>query len=70
MPVFPIIPHVMLGVPLPLPTKYRIHFGEPVTFEGDADDEDSDVQARVEVVRESIQSMLHRGLAQRKHVFW
>jgi 1-acyl-sn-glycerol-3-phosphate acyltransferase len=70
MPVFPIIPHVMLGVPLPLPTKYRIYFGEPVVFQGDADDEDGDVQARVEIVRESIQSMLGRGLAARKHVFW
>ena len=28
------------------------------------------VQARVELVRESIQSMLGRGLAERRHVFW
>lgn len=70
MPVFPIIPQALLGFPLPLPTKYRIYFGEPMTFEGDADDDDTEIQARVEIVRESIQSMLGRGLAARKHVFW
>jgi 1-acyl-sn-glycerol-3-phosphate acyltransferase len=70
MPEFPIVPQVLLGFPLPLPTKYRIYFGEPLWFDGDADDDDSEIASRVEVVRETIQSMLGRGLAQRKHIFW
>lgn len=70
MPVFPLIPQVLLGFPLPLPTKYRLYFGEPMHFDGDPDEDDADIQARVEVVRESIQSMLGRGLAKRRHVFW
>lgn len=70
MPAFPIIPQVLLGFPLPLPTKYRLYFGEPMYFEGDPDEDDADIQARVELVRESIQSMLGRGLAERRHIFW
>lgn len=70
MPVFPVIPQLLLGVPVPLPTKYRLHFGEPMYFEGDPDEDDGDVQLRVEAVREAIQSMIGRGLAARRHVFW
>jgi 1-acyl-sn-glycerol-3-phosphate acyltransferase len=70
MPVFPLIPHVLLGFPLPLPTKYRLYFGEPMSFSGDPDEDDSDIQARVELVRESIQSMIGRGLSERQHIFW
>ncbi len=70
MPVFPIIPQVLLGFPLPLPTKYRIYFGEPMTFHGDPDEDDADIEARVESVREAIQGMLRSGLRARQHVFW
>src|SRR5262249_43055757 len=42
VPAFPILPQLLLpGGQLPLPTKYRIYFGEPMTFRGDADDDDS-----------------------------
>lgn len=70
MPAFPIIPQVLLGVPLPLPTRYRLHFGEPMYFEGDPDEDDADIEARVECVRESIQTMIGRGLSARQHIFW
>jgi 1-acyl-sn-glycerol-3-phosphate acyltransferase len=70
MPVFPVIPQVLLGMPVPLPTKYRLQFGEPLRFEGDPDEDDAEIQARVESVREAIQSMLAQGLAARRHVFW
>ena len=58
------------GVPLPLPTKYRLHFGEPMYFYGDPDEDDTEINARVESVREAIQGMLGRGLAAREHIFW
>jgi 1-acyl-sn-glycerol-3-phosphate acyltransferase len=70
MPAFPVIPQLLLGVPLPLPTKYRLHFGEPMHFEGDPDEDDADIEARVETVREAIQAMLGRGLSERQHIFW
>ncbi len=71
MPAFPILPQLLLpGGVLPLPTRYRIHFGEPMRFEGDADDDDSVIEEKVWVVQETIQSMVNRGLRDRKHVFW
>ena len=37
IPVFPLIPQVFVpGAQMPLPTKYRIHFGEPMRFSGRA----------------------------------
>jgi hypothetical protein len=70
IPAFPVIPQLLLGVPLPLPTRYRLHFGEPMHFQGDPDEDDADIEARVESVRESIQGLLGRGLAARKNIFW
>ncbi len=71
MPSLPILPQLLLpGGALPLPTKYRIHFGEPMRFEGDPDDDDAVIEEKVWVVKSTIQSMLARGLAERKHVFW
>ncbi len=55
----------LLGPMVALPTKYRIYFGEPLRFEGDADDEDSVIQEKVEVVKDSMRELLERGLAER-----
>ena len=38
MPAFPVMPQVFVGMIAPLPTKYRLYFGEPFRFAGDADD--------------------------------
>lgn len=54
----------------PLPSKYRINIGQPMTFEGDPDDEDQVIGEKVWVVRHTIQRMLEKGLAARRHVFW
>lgn len=66
-PAFPITPTLL---PLPLPTKYRIYFGDPLTFTGRADDEDAELDKKVRVVKSAIQSMINQGLKERKHVFW
>ena len=70
MPAFPLIPQMFVGLPFPLPTRYRLWFGEPMTFEGDPDDDDAVVEQKVAVVKQSIQSMLHRGLKERRAIFW
>jgi len=71
MPNFPILPQILLpGGQLPLPTKYRITFGEPMSFEGDPDDDDAVIEEKVAKVRGTIQSMLNRGLKERKNIFW
>lgn len=71
MPVFPIIPQFFVpGAAMPLPTKYRVYFGEPLRMSGDPDDEDAVIETKVEVVRGTIQSMINRGLKERKGIFW
>ena len=71
MPNFPILPQLLLpGGQLPLPTKYRITFGEPMSFDGDPDDDDAVIEEKVAKVRGTIQSMLNRGLKERRSIFW
>jgi len=54
---------------LPLPTKYHIHFGVPMRFEGDPNDEDAAIQAHVNQVRDAIHAMFAEGLRERRGVF-
>ena len=71
MPSFPILPQLLVpGGQLPLPTRYRLHFGEPMRFDGDADDDDAVIEEKVQRVKAKIQSMLNRGLRARKSIFW
>ncbi|MDX2165833.1 MAG: glycerol acyltransferase, partial [Deltaproteobacteria bacterium] len=73
MPAFPItltFPWLgPLGL-LPLPAKYRIHFGKPMRFEGDADDEDAVINRKVQRVVDTIQEMLDRGVKERAGIFF
>lgn len=71
MPSFPVIPQLLLPFgQMPLPTKYRIYFGEPMSFDGDPDDDDAIIEEKVLRVKGTIQSMLNRGLKERKSIFW
>jgi hypothetical protein len=72
MPAFPLVPTMLVPLVglLPAPTKYRLYFGDPLRFSGDADDEDSVIEEKVAVVRSTIQSMVNRGLKERQHIFW
>ncbi len=71
MPSFPVLPQLLLPFgALPLPTRYRIHFGEPMHFTGDPDDDDAVIEEKVFAVKATVQSMIHRGLKARKSVFF
>lgn len=72
MPALP----VTLGFPwlgplglLPMPVKYRIYFGEPLFFEGNANDEDRVIDGHVASVKRSIEALFARGLKERTGVF-
>lgn len=69
-PSFPVMPIPPFFPIVPLPTRYRIHFGEPLYFDGDPDDEDEVIEEQVKAVKHRIQSMIHVGLKERPHVFW
>ena len=69
-PSFPVVPYPPFVPLVPLPVKYRLHFGEAMTFAGDPDDDDEVMEEKVKVVKHRIQSMIQVGLKERKHVFW
>jgi 1-acyl-sn-glycerol-3-phosphate acyltransferase len=69
-PAFPIVPYPPFVPLLPLPVKYRLYFGEPMSFRGDADDDDEALDRNVRSVAHRIQTMIHVGLRGRRHVFW
>ena len=54
---------------VPLPAKYHIHFGEPMTFEGDPNEEDATIERKVEQVKAAISALLEEGLKERTGVF-
>ncbi|MCW5838216.1 MAG: acyltransferase family protein, partial [Labilithrix sp.] len=69
-PTFPALGPIGL---LPAPTKWQIHFGEPIDFGGygrDAADDDLLVGKLAERVRATIQGMLDRAVGARKSVFF
>src|SRR5690606_15223097 len=70
LPALPVIPQLFFGMLLPLPTKYRVYFGEPMHFSGDPDDEDSVIDEKVWAVQATVQSMVNRALRERKAIFW
>ncbi len=43
---------------LPLPVKFRIHFGEPLRFGGDPSEDDAAIAERVERVKDSIRELV------------
>jgi 1-acyl-sn-glycerol-3-phosphate acyltransferase len=69
LPALPLTPAPLCGL-VPLPVRYRLHFGEPMTFAGEANEDDEAIYARVEQVRRRLQDMLDEGVRARPHVFW
>jgi len=68
-PITPLFPWLGLGGFLPLPVKFRIHFGEPLRFEGDPSEDDAAIEARVETVKESIRGLVADARAARRGWF-
>lgn len=58
-----------LGALFALPVKYRMYFGEPLRFDGEATDEDDVVDAKVAAVRAALEGLIARGLRERTGVF-
>ncbi len=66
---FPSLPVTLTGIPLPLPVKYHLWFGEPMTFSGTAEDDDAELDRKVREVKAAIEALVANGLAQRRGIF-
>ena len=72
MPALPVTPTFPLFGPLgllPLPVKYHIYFGEPLSFEGDPSEDDAQIEERVDTVKAAIEEGFAQGLAERGGIF-
>ncbi|MFN7135343.1 MAG: lysophospholipid acyltransferase family protein, partial [Myxococcales bacterium] len=67
LPNLPITPTIL---PIPLPSRYYLHFGEPMHFTGSPNDEDAELERKVKTVKAQIQAMLNQGLRERKSIFF
>ncbi|HET8539046.1 MAG TPA: 1-acyl-sn-glycerol-3-phosphate acyltransferase, partial [Anaeromyxobacter sp.] len=65
-PAFPLTPTIL---PLPLPSRYRVLFGEPMRFTGSPDEEDAELERKVAEVEGAVRALLDRGLADRRSVY-
>jgi 1-acyl-sn-glycerol-3-phosphate acyltransferase len=68
-PITPTFPWLGLAGMVPLPVKFRLHFGEPLRFEGDAHEDDAAIEKKVEGVRRAIRGLIREALAARKGWF-
>lgn len=67
VPYAPLTPTLL---PLPLPTKIRLHFGDPLRFVGTGNEEDAVIAEMVAEVEQAVKSLIDQGLEQRQNVFY
>ena len=66
---FGLPPLPVLMSPLPLPSRFQIHWGAPFRFEAKHDDDDTVIVPLVEEVRDRIRALIEAGLEARESVF-
>ncbi len=65
-PAFPLTPTLL---PIPLPARYHVRFGEAMRFAGSPDDEDAELERKVADVERAVAALLERGLAERRSIY-
>lgn len=63
VPYLPVTPYLL---PIPLPVKIEIVYGEPMTFDGDGSEEDDVVEAWVGQVKSKIARLIAEGRRRRR----
>jgi 1-acyl-sn-glycerol-3-phosphate acyltransferase len=63
VPYVPLTPYLL---PLPLPARLEVSYGEPMIFEGTGNEEDSVIQGYVEQVKGRIAQLIDAGRASRR----
>lgn len=62
-PYVPITPYVL---PVPLPARLSIHYGEPMRFEGTGSEDDDVITHNVDLVKAAIAQLIEEGRARRR----
>jgi 1-acyl-sn-glycerol-3-phosphate acyltransferase len=69
VPVPPLLPLLGPLAYMPLPTRYHLHFGEPMVFDGPFDDEDDIIEGKALEVKAAVQRLIDEGLMARESIF-
>ncbi len=57
----PYVPFTPYGAALPLPVKLRVHYGEPIVFEGTGREDDEVIAGYVETVKSRVRALIEEG---------
>jgi hypothetical protein len=63
----PYVPVTPYGLPIPLPVRLEVEYGEPLMFHGTGAESDSIVEGYVEEVRTKIGEMIESGRRRREN---
>ena len=72
MPYVPVSPWLPVLGPLaylPMPGRFHVRFGKPLSFDGPFDDEDGEIDRKVRVVMDAVDGLITEGRANRKGWF-
>lgn len=61
-------PSFPLAIPFPLPARFIINFGDPMSFTGDVESEE-EVAKMVQQVKDAVRVMVDKGLAERRKIY-
>ncbi|MBJ6765515.1 acyltransferase family protein [Myxococcaceae bacterium JPH2] len=64
VPYVPLTPYLL---PVPLPVRLEIHYGEPLHFQGTGDEEDHVIEGYVQQVKQAITRLIETGRQERQH---
>ncbi|MBA2663002.1 MAG: acyltransferase family protein [Bradymonadaceae bacterium] len=64
VPYIPVAPYLL---PIPMPIKCQIFYGEAMTFEGDGTEDDEVIEGYVDAVQERIRELIEQGRVWRRH---
>jgi hypothetical protein len=59
----------LITTPIPLPSHFHIHWGEPLRFNANHDDDDEVILPLVEEVRSAVRRLIEHGLEERERIF-
>jgi len=69
IPVTPFFPWLGPLGALPLPTKVRMIFDDPIHLEGDPEEPEESARKKAELIRARVQALVRVGLSQRERIF-